>query len=70
MAVYANAQKWLDGELSDGRPFIAGKDYSMADICALSTVDFAKWIGLPLDEERTHLKAWHERVKARPSSRA
>src|SRR6202041_1289827 len=40
---YANAQKWLDRELSDGRPFIAGADLSMADICALSTVDFAHW---------------------------
>lgn len=67
---YSGAQKWLDRELSDGRPFIAGQDYSMADICALSTVDFAKWIGLPLDEDKPHLKAWHERIKARPSSRA
>ncbi len=67
---YANAQKWLDRELSDGRPFIAGADLSMADICALSTVDFAHWIGLDLDPERTHLVAWHERVRARPSAAA
>jgi glutathione S-transferase len=67
---YSNAQKWLDRELADGRPFIAGQDYSMADICALSTVDFAKWIGLPLDEDKPHLKAWHERVTARPSASA
>ena len=67
---YSGAQKWLDRELSDGRPFIAGQDYSMADICALSTVDFAKWIGLPLDEDKPHLKAWHERVTARPSATA
>ena len=67
---YANAQKWLDRELSDGRPFITGEALSMADICALSTVDFAHWIGLDLDPERTHLVAWHERVKARPSAAA
>ncbi len=66
---YANAQRWLDGELA-GRPFIAGETYSMADICALSTVDFADWIGLPIDPERSHLKAWHERVSARPSASA
>ena len=42
----------------------------MADICALSTVDFANWIGLPLDEERTHLIAWRDRMKARPSADA
>ena len=44
---YSNAQRWLDGELADGRAFIAGDNISMADICALSTVDFANWIGLP-----------------------
>jgi glutathione S-transferase len=66
---YANAQRWLDGELA-GRPFIAGETYSMADICALSTVDFADWIGLPIDPGRSRLKAWHERVSARPSASA
>lgn len=69
-AAYSNAQRWLDGELADGRPFIAGESLSMADICALSTVDFAHWIGLDIDPDRPHLSAWHERVKARPSARA
>ena len=69
-AAYSGAQKWLDRELSDGRAFIAGDAYSMADICALSTVDFAHWIGLPLDDDKPHLKAWHDRVTARPSAAA
>ncbi len=69
-AAYSNAQRWLDGELADGRPFIAGEGLSMADICALSTVDFAHWIGLDIDADRPHLSAWHERVRARPSARA
>ncbi|MDO9248709.1 MAG: glutathione binding-like protein [Phenylobacterium sp.] len=42
----------------------------MADICLLSTVDFAEWIGLPMEPEFEHLKAWHDRVTARPSSAA
>jgi glutathione S-transferase len=66
---YANAQRWLDRELM-GRPFIAGHAFTVADICALSTVDFADWIGLPIDAERTHLIAWRERVTARPSASA
>lgn len=66
---YSNAQKWLDREL-EGKDFIAGDAYSMADICALSTVDFAGWIGLPLDEDKPNLKAWHDRVSARPSAAA
>lgn len=66
---YAGAQKWLDRELAD-RPFVAGDDYTMADICLLSTVDFATWIGLPLDDGNANLKAWHDRVTARPSASA
>ena len=66
---YANAQKWLDREL-EGRPFITGDSYSMADICALSTVDFADWIGLPLDPALSNLTAWRARVSARPSASA
>lgn len=66
---YANAQRWLDKEL-EGHPFIAGDAYTMADICALSTVDFATWIGLPLDPAHANLNAWHARVSARPSAAA
>jgi glutathione S-transferase len=66
---YQGAQKWLDGELA-GRPFVTGEAYTMADICLLSTVDFATWIGLPLEEGNANLKAWHDRVTARPSASA
>jgi glutathione S-transferase len=66
---YSNAQRWLDRELG-GKTFIAGDAYTMADICALTTVDFATWIGLPLEAERANLVAWHARVSARPSAAA
>ena len=66
---YAGALKWFDRELAD-RPFVAGETYTMADICALTTVDFAKWIGLPVPEEHAHVLAWRERVGERPSARA
>ena len=67
--VYAGAQKWLNRELAN-RPFIAGDDYTMADICALSTVDFATWIGLPLDPALENLSRWHTTVTGRPSAAA
>jgi glutathione S-transferase len=66
---YAGAQRWLDKELAD-RPFLVGDSYTMADICLLTTVDFADWIGLPLSDEAANLRAWHARVSERPSSRA
>jgi len=67
---WAGAQRWLDRELAAAGPFVAGEGYTIADICALSTVDFAAWIGLPLDPALTSLAAWHERVSARPSAAA
>ncbi len=66
---YAGAQRWLDRDL-EGRDFIAGERFTMADICALSTVDFADWIGLPLEPDVPRLAAWRARVSARPSAAA
>ncbi len=66
---YASALKWMDRELAD-RSFVTGETFGMADICLLSTVDFATWIGLPMPPELTALAAWNGRVTARPSSAA
>lgn len=66
---YKGAQKWLDRDLAE-RPFLAGEVFSMADICLLTTVDFADWIGLPVEDEFANLKAWRNRVSARPSTQA
>lgn len=64
---YKGAQKYLNREL-ESRDFLAGDAFTMADICLLSTVDFAEWIGLPVEEEFENLTAWRARVKARPSA--
>jgi glutathione S-transferase len=66
---YKGAQKWLDRELAD-KPFLAGDAFTVADICLLTTVDFADWIGLPIEDGFENLKAWHARVSARPSASA
>lgn len=66
---YAGAQWWLDKELAD-RPFLVGDSYTVADICLLTTVDFADWIGLPLLDEVSNLRAWHGRASGRPSAKA
>ena len=68
-AAYASVLKWLDGELAD-RPFLAGQTYTMADICALTTIDFASWIGLAMEGDIPNVTAWHARVTARPSAQA
>lgn len=66
---YERALMWLDGELA-GRAFLAGERFTIADICALTTIDFADWIGLKVPESAENLKVWYERVSARPSALA
>jgi glutathione S-transferase len=63
------ALHWLNDELK-GREFLATDTFSMADIVALTTVDFATFIGIETPAELTHLQAWHARVSARPSAGA
>src|SRR6201996_4185360 len=41
---------WLNDELK-GREFLATERYSMADIIALTTVDFGNWIGIETPAE-------------------
>ncbi|MGH6652557.1 MAG: glutathione S-transferase family protein [Sphingopyxis sp.] len=51
-------------------PWLAGEAFSMADILLLTAVDFAAFIGIPLPEDLIHLRAWHDRMSARPSAQA
>ena len=64
------AMRWLDRELGDGRRFLAGSQYSMADISLLTTIDFAKFIHIDMPGDAPHLRAWHARVSERPSAKA
>lgn len=66
---YAKALQWFDREL-EGREFVVGGSYTMADIIGLVTVDFATFIGLDMPADTPHLHAWHARVSARPSAKA
>ncbi|HVY89259.1 MAG TPA: glutathione S-transferase family protein [Hyphomonadaceae bacterium] len=68
-ANFETALKWLDKELS-GRTFVADDYFTIADICLLTIIDFADWIGLKVPDDMKNVKAWHERVTARPSSKA
>jgi len=63
------AMQWLNDELA-GREYIAIDRFTMADIVALTTIDFAAFIGIELPAELSHLRAWHVRVAARPSAAA
>ena len=62
--------RWLDREIDDGRAFIAGERYSIADIVTLCGLDFAGFVQMPIPAECRALTAWHARITARPSSAA
>jgi glutathione S-transferase len=59
----------LDRRLA-GRQFVASDGYTIADIMALVTVNFAARINLAIPEGCNHLRRWHETVSARPSAAA
>jgi glutathione S-transferase len=63
--------QFLNDQLQ-GRPFIAGDAYSIADITALCTLDFAAaLVELKHDPvAQPELERWHRDVSARPSARA
>ena len=63
------AMRFFDQSL-DGRDYLAGSAFTAADILLLSVIDFARFVGMEMPEECSHLKAWHERVSARPSAAA
>jgi len=54
----------------EAREFLDGKAYSMADIVLQTIVDFAGFVGIPIPENMAGLRAWHDRVSARPSAQA
>lgn len=60
------AYHWFDRRLGEAA-YVAGQSFTMADIVLLTTVDFADWIGLPMPDDVTHLRCWHDRISARPS---
>ena len=60
--------KEMDAQLAK-HSFVAGQRYSIADITALVTVDFARWAKLFVPEECGHLRRWHAEVSARPSAK-
>lgn len=63
------AMRFFDTSL-DGREFLAGTAFSAADIILLTTLDFAQFVGLEMPDDCANLRAWHDRVSARPSAAA
>jgi len=60
---------FMDRELAT-RPFIAGDEFSVADITALVAIDFMKPARIQRPAELKNLDRWYRDVSARPSATA
>lgn len=56
----------LDRQI-EGREFICGDRFTMADILLFAFLEFGSAVGQPLDAKCENLQAWYARVAARPS---
>lgn len=62
-----NKWRWLDREMADGRPYLAGDEFSVADITAGVTAWLCEVFEIELPNGLPHVGPWLERVRARPS---
>lgn len=65
----AEAMAVVDEALVD-RPFIAGDQFTVADITGLVALDFAKPARIAIPERFAHLRRWRDALAARPSAGA
>jgi glutathione S-transferase len=51
----------------EGKEFICGDRFTLADILLFAFLEFGTAVGQPLDAKCERLQAWYARVAARPS---
>ncbi len=60
------AWRILEDQLKDGKPYVAGKELTLADISLGMFVH--RWYSYPVERPpMPHLKAWYDRLGARPA---
>lgn len=72
---FAEAQKqtipkkwaWLDREMDDGRLYLAGDAFSMADISGMVTLWLSEVFGFEIPADLANVARWNERLRQRPS---
>jgi len=62
--------EWLNGQMVDGREYLCGKRFTLADILLYCWLDFGNQVGQPLDPANSSIAAWFKRVGERPSAKA
>ena len=60
---------WLDG-LMDGKEFVCGDRFTLADILLFVFIEFGTQVGQPLNDANKNIASLYERVGSRPSAKA
>jgi glutathione S-transferase len=68
--VAQNRLKWLNDQMADGREYICGKRFTLADMHLYGWLNFGNQVGQPLDRSNAHIAAWFDRIAQRPSAKA
>jgi glutathione S-transferase len=68
-AIVQDKLKWLDA-LLEGKDYIAGNRFTVADIILFSALDFGGSVGQKIDPSLKNVNAWFSRVGSRPSAKA
>jgi len=63
------ALKILDDQLANTQ-YVAGENYSIADITGLVAVDFMKVARIDMPDTLSNVQRWYNEVSARPSAKA
>jgi glutathione S-transferase len=58
---------WLDREMSDGRPYLAGDEFSMADIIGMTTLWLCEVFDYEVPAGLSHVQRWNKSLRERPS---
>ena len=58
-----------DRQLAD-HAFVAGPDFTIADITSFIAIEFAKRAEITIPDECSNLRRWHEKIANRPSATA
>jgi glutathione S-transferase len=64
-----SALGYLDGQLADGRPFVAGDTPSIADCTLAAALQFGRFGKVDLGTEYTHLHRWDRAYRERDAVR-
>jgi glutathione S-transferase len=68
--IAANRLAWLNGQMADGRDYLCGKRFTLADILLYCWLDFGNQVGQPMDTANGNIVSWMARVGERPSVKA